>query len=106
MSGYRPFAELGQIVKILKGRDAGGIAVVVEIVDEKFVCIADGDKRKFDQAKRKNIQHLEFMQHISSEVVQSLNEMGRVTNGKLRYAVRSFIQSNDIKQTRKETNCG
>lgn len=91
---HRTDPQIGQIVRILKGKDAGGIGVIVEVLDDKFVRIADGGKRKFDQAKRKNIQHLECTDWISSEVVNSLNESGRVTNGKLRYSVSKFKESN------------
>lgn len=81
----------GQIVKILKGRDAGQYAVIVSIEDSRFVWIADGDKRKFDGAKKKNVLHLEPQSHISSEVVNSLQESGRVTNSKLRFVVSRFV---------------
>lgn len=81
----------GQIVKILKGRDAGQYAVIVSIEDSRFVWIADGDKRKFDGAKKKNVLHLEPQAHISSEVVNSLQESGRVTNSKLRFVVSRFV---------------
>lgn len=83
--------QIGQIVKILRGRDADQYAVIVSIEDSKFVCIADGNKRKFDQAKKKNLVHLEPQPFISSEVVNSLQESGRVTNGKLRFAVSQFL---------------
>ncbi|MUG47976.1 KOW domain-containing RNA-binding protein [Paenibacillus woosongensis] len=86
-------AKIGQMVRVLKGKEAGSVAVVVAIVDTKFVLIADGNKRKFDQPKRKNVQHLELSPIISSEVVHSLQESGRVTNAKLRHAVRAFVQS-------------
>ena len=46
--------QLGQLVKIRKGRNADQAAVIVAIADGKFVYIADGDKRKFDQPKKKN----------------------------------------------------
>lgn len=98
---HRTDPQIGQIVRILKGKDAGGIGVVVELLDDKFVRIADGNKRKFDQAKRKNIQHLEFQDLISSEVVNSLTESGRVTNGKLRYAVSTFVQFTETKAEEK-----
>ncbi|MCM3002215.1 MULTISPECIES: KOW domain-containing RNA-binding protein [Paenibacillus] len=87
--------QIGQIVKILKGKDAGQLAVVVSIADSRFVYIADGDKRKFDQCKKKNLLHLEPQKFISSEVVNSLKESGRVTNGKLRYAVMKFMKSTE-----------
>lgn len=83
----------GQIVKVLRGRDAGKYAVVIGLVDEKFVLVADGDKRKFDQPKKKNIQHLELQDTISGEVVRSLEESNRVTNGKLRHALAKFLES-------------
>ena len=51
--------QLGQIVKVLRGRDQGKFAIIVGIVDSRFVLIADGDKRKFDQPKKKNLIHLQ-----------------------------------------------
>ncbi len=92
--------KIGQIVSTLKGRDAGQYSVVIQQLDEKFVLIADGDKRKFDRAKRKNIQHLQKYDYISPEVQNSIFETGRVTNGKLRFAVSKFVNeilNNEIK---------
>ncbi|MCM3703468.1 KOW domain-containing RNA-binding protein [Paenibacillus macerans] len=89
----RSEAQPGQLVKVLKGRDAGTVNVIVQIVDDRFVLIADGDKRKFDQPKRKNVQHLELLPMVSSEVVHSLQESGRVTNAKLRHAVLVYLKS-------------
>ncbi len=93
--------QVGQLVKILKGKEAGEIAVVIAVVDSRFVYIADGDKRKFDGPKKKNILHLEFTPIVSSEVVNSLNETGRVTNGKLRYAVMNYVRSAGISAMKK-----
>lgn len=87
--------QVGQLVKILKGKDAGEVAVVINVVDSRFVYIADGDKRKFDGPKKKNTLHLELLPVVSSEVVNSLEESGRVTNGKLRFAVMNFLKSAD-----------
>lgn len=84
--------KLGQIVKILRGRDLEKYAVIVGIIDSRFLWIADGDKRKFDQPKKKNVLHVQLLEAISSEVVDSLSETGRVTNGKLRYALNKFAQ--------------
>lgn len=83
--------RIGQLVKIVQGRDAGQFAVVIKILDERFVFIADGDKRKFDRPKKKNINHLEFFDYVSPEVQNSISETGRVTNGKLRFAVSKFV---------------
>jgi ribosomal protein L14E/L6E/L27E len=91
--------QLGQIVKVLRGREEGTYAVVVEIIDQKFVMIADGSNRKFDRPKKKNISHLESQHTISREVASSLLESGRVTNGKLRYAMKQFeVQQSEAQE--------
>lgn len=85
--------QLGQIVQVMRGRDHGKYAVIIAMVDQRFALIADGDKRKFDQPKKKNINHLQLQDEISSEVVESILESGRVTNGKLRFALNRFMES-------------
>lgn len=91
----------GQIVCVLKGRDAGNYCVVVNVLSSRFVKIADGDKRKFDKAKKKNIQHLKLTSIVSAEVKNSIHETGRVTNGKLRFAINKFLNEN-VSDVRKD----
>ncbi|GLB61361.1 KOW domain-containing RNA-binding protein [Cytobacillus sp. NCCP-133] len=81
----------GQIVLIKRGRDADQYAIIIRLFDEKFVLLADGDKKKFDRPKKKNIQHLQLLNYISPEVQSSLKETGRVTNGKLRFALAKYV---------------
>lgn len=88
--------KLGQIVKTIRGRDEGKYAIIVGIEDTRFVWIADGDKRKFDAPKKKNVLHLQMQDEISSEVMNSLLETNRVTNGKLRYALGKFMERLEI----------
>ncbi|MFD2672448.1 RNA-binding protein [Marinicrinis sediminis] len=85
------FPIVGQIVKVLRGRDQGKFAVIIGFADERFALIADGDKRKFDQPKKKNLLHLEFHDEICPEVVDSIQETGRVTNGKLRFVISRYV---------------
>ncbi|QGQ93639.1 hypothetical protein EHS13_01245 [Paenibacillus psychroresistens] len=94
--------QLGQIVKILRGRDLNKYAVIIAIVDQRFLWIADGDKRKFDQPKKKNLLHLQLQDVISQEVVNSLLETGRVTNGKLRYALNKFVETQQMEAPTQE----
>ncbi|AGA56547.1 MAG: hypothetical protein C6W55_03750 [Thermobacillus sp.] len=88
----RPEPEIGRLVRILRGKDRGGHAVIVGIVDERFVLIADGGGRKFERPKKKNVLHLEFQPAVSSEVAESIKLTGRVTNAKLRYAIQKYIE--------------
>lgn len=85
--------EIGQFVKVLRGKDEESYAVIIAIIDERFVLIADGDKRRFDSPKKKNVLHLQLQPAISQEVVSSLQESGRVTNAKLRYVIQKFAHA-------------
>ncbi len=91
MSDTERYPELGQVVQILQGREAGQFAIVIEKLDSRFVLLADGDKRKYDRPKKKNVNHITCEDFISPEVQKSLLETGRVTNGKLRYAINKFV---------------
>ena len=94
---YMP--EIGRIVRILKGKDEGSYAVIIGIIDERFVLIVDGDKRRFDQPKKKNVLHLQMQPVVSHEVTDSMRESERVTNAKLRYVIQKAVQG-------KENDCG
>lgn len=93
--------QVGQFVKVIRGRDSNKHAIIIRILDERYVLIADGDKRKFDQPKKKNLLHLQLYNRTSPEVVDSFRESGRVTNGKLRFALNSFLESNPDEATEK-----
>ncbi len=82
---------LGQVVRVLQGREAGQYMIVIEQVDDRYVLLADGEKRKTNRPKKKNLHHIEMTDYVSPEVQNSLLETGRVTNGKLRFAISKFI---------------
>jgi len=92
--------QLGQVVRVTKGRDVDKYAVIIKILDNRFVLIADGDKRKYDRPKKKNLHHIALMDYISLEINNSLLETGRVTNGKLRFTIAKFESEvvNDFKK--------
>lgn len=83
--------QIGQVVRVLRGREAGQYAVVIKKLDDRFVSLADGDKRKYDRPKKKNIHHIELTEYVSPEIQNSLLNTGRVTNGKLRFTIAKFV---------------
>jgi large subunit ribosomal protein L14e len=77
----------GDIARSRRGKDEGQLCVVLSLEGERSALVADGDKRRFDRPKRKNVLHLEPLGIHNEEVANSLRETGRVTNAKLRYAI-------------------
>lgn len=83
---------LGQIVKILRGRGIDSYAIVVGHVDERFVQIADGNKRKMDRPKKKNVLHVESQDYICEDIATNLLKTGKVSNSKLRRSLMEFLE--------------
>ena len=48
----------GRVVLSTQGRDEGRYFIVLEVIDESFVLMADGLTRKLDHPKKKKIKHL------------------------------------------------
>ena len=53
--------QVGKVVKSLKGHDTGRVYLVVAVLNEDFVLLADGKYRKLDYPKQKRIKHLELL---------------------------------------------
>lgn len=48
----------GRVVLSTQGRDEGRYFIVLEVIDENFVIMADGLTRKIDHPKKKKVKHL------------------------------------------------
>ncbi|SMO79553.1 KOW domain-containing RNA-binding protein [Melghirimyces algeriensis] len=88
----------GQVVRVLRGREAGRYAIVIDVVEPCFVLLVDGDKRKVGQAKKKNIKHIQPTNYIARNVAQSLEAEGRVSNAKIRYALNQYLLRQEQKK--------
>lgn len=70
----------GQIVKSKAGHDKGSVFFVVEILDDDHVLIADGDRRKSENPKRKKIRHLQPYNKINSVIADKLERGLKIEN--------------------------
>lgn len=50
--------EVGSVVFSRAGRDQGSYYLVIEVVDDNYVKIADGDHRRLNKPKLKKTKHL------------------------------------------------
>lgn len=48
----------GRVVLSTQGRDEGRYFVVLKVIDDKYVLMADGLTRKVDHPKKKKVMHL------------------------------------------------
>ncbi len=50
--------EIGRAVRSVQGRDADRCFVILQVLDEQYVLMADGLTRKLAHPKKKKIKHL------------------------------------------------
>ena len=83
--------NIGDIVLALAGRDCERFFVVVGILDENYVYIADGKSRRADVPKKKKIKHLELAKKAEDDFIKSLNlKNGKFTNSVLRKIISEY----------------
>lgn len=70
----------GQIVKSKAGHDKGCVFFVVGVLDDEYVLIADGGRRKYDSPKKKKVKHLQPYNRINKTIAEKITSGQRVEN--------------------------
>ena len=90
----------GQIVYSKAGRDKEKYFVIIEVIDENYVFISDGDMRRVDNPKKKKIKHLLIMKKQAKNVMDKMRDSKRITNSDIRRCLMVF--KDDLEQTNQE----
>ncbi len=80
----------GQVVASRAGRDSGRLLVVLQVLDDRYVLVVDGEQRTVARPKRKNIRHLQPAGAVVESVARKAAEGGRVTDAEVRRALRDM----------------
>lgn len=89
--------SVGQIVRILDGREAGKHAVVIDIESSSFVWLADGKTRLVDKPKKKNIKHVQGTKRVADIVTHALQQR-TLTNADLRSGLNQYLGLKDVNE--------
>lgn len=82
---------IGRVVLSLAGRDAGRRFLVVGLVDDEFVLIADGDLRRAEKPKKKRRKHLK----ATKDQVESLRDGRTLQDYEIRSALAATMPSEE-----------
>ena len=63
----------GRVVLSTQGRDEGRYFIVLKVIDENFVLMADGLTRKLTHPKKKKLKHLYPKPVMVEGIVEGLN---------------------------------
>lgn len=78
------------------GRDKGRIFVVVQVVNERFVLLADGDLRKIENPKAKNIKHVQITKMWADDVLACIKRGERPDNHLIRKNLKRLQEAGEI----------
>jgi len=84
-----PVLKIGQMVTSKAGRDGGRTFVVLEAGDG-YVVVADGDMRKVENPKKKNVKHVVLHDYVATEIQTKIAAGERVTNADIRRAIEAW----------------
>jgi ribosomal protein L14E/L6E/L27E len=79
----------GQLVKSRAGRDKDKSYLVLKW-DHEFVYVVDGNIRRLQNPKKKNVRHLWYTDKVADIIHSKLEEGLKVTNADIRQALHEF----------------
>ena len=82
--------QIGQVVRSKSGRDEGRVFVILDILDDKYVLLVDGDLRRLDKPKKKKIMHLIIYKTIIEDLKAKVINGERFNNAYIRKMLEPF----------------
>ena len=76
--------EVGRVVLSRAGRDQGHVFVIVDVIDDDYVAIANGCQRKVDNPKKKKIKHLVAKPELLEEIREKIFAKKRIFDSEVR----------------------
>lgn len=81
---------IGQLVCSQGGRDRGNYYLILEVIDDNFVYLVDGDKRRMENPKLKNVKHLQFFTAVAEELAMQWEAGQPVGNTEVRKMIAAL----------------
>lgn len=72
--------KIGQMVKSKTGRDKNRMFLVLDIIDENFVLLVDGDLRKVNSPKMKKVKHIALVNRCCDDLRAELEQGRSITD--------------------------
>ncbi|MGO5358697.1 RNA-binding protein [Anaerofustis sp. LCP19S3_F7] len=76
--------EIGDLVLSKAGRDKSSFLIVVGVLDDKMVFLADGKSRKIEKPKLKKIKHISKINVKSTLICDKIKYNEKIPNALIR----------------------
>lgn len=79
------------------GRDQGKAFIVVRVINERYLSISDGDLRKIERPKKKNIRHLQITSQRADDLLDSLHKGEMPANHVIKKNIKQIVDKGLIR---------
>jgi large subunit ribosomal protein L14e len=87
---------IGKVALSKSGRDSGKTFIIVGIVNDNYVYIADGDLRSIEKPKKKKIKHLTITDTVAEHIKDLLQATDKVNNSAIKKYLQSMNSSKEV----------
>lgn len=77
------------------GRDRGRAFVVVGVPEQNYILIADGNLRKIEKPKKKNLRHIKVSHMVLDQICETINKGERPDNSIIKNNIRSILENEE-----------
>ncbi|RQD70198.1 MAG: RNA-binding protein [Tindallia sp. MSAO_Bac2] len=82
--------RVGQMVKSQQGRDQGRHFIIIDVLDDQYALLVDGNLRRLDKPKKKKIKHFKATNQISEEIKNRIESDGKLNNALVRKEIEKL----------------
>ncbi len=79
------------LVKVTAGRDKDKYFAVISIIDNNYLYICDGRRRKVSTPKKKKIKHLENLNYSLNLIKEKLERGNEISNSDIKKSIREGL---------------
>ena len=79
------------LVKVTAGRDKDKYFAVISIIDNNYLYICDGRRRKVSTPKKKKIKHLENLNYSLNLIKEKLERGNKISNSDIKKSIREGL---------------
>lgn len=83
---------VGRIVFSRAGRDKDNPYLILDVIDENYVYLVNGDTKKIEMPKKKRIKHLNFTEIVDEQLIEAIKN----NDSNLDLKIKNFIKLNGI----------
>lgn len=80
----------GQLVSSTQGRDYDRFYLVYDRLDDNFVRVVDGEIRKIEAPKKKNIRHLQAYDQVAVTLAEQFKRRAKSDNAEVRRVIAAL----------------